>query len=488
MKPTPARRSWPLALASIAVACSASSPEPLPPAASIAAPPPSARVPAEPVPAIAAEVLRSSRAFEMVRSLSDEAGPRLAGSEGAKVAIAWGLRTMKGAGLASVRAEPVTVPRWERGAESAVLIAPYKQPLAVTALGGSVATPPGGIEADVVFVGSLDDAERMDPKLVAGKIAFFSVVTERTRDGSGYGRAGKVRGYAAITAAKLGAVAAVIRSIGTDRDRLPHTGAMRYDPAVPKIPAAALAIPDAELVERALRAGQRVRLKLALETRSLPDAEDANVIGEVKGAGAPDEIVLLGAHLDAWDLGRGAIDDGAGCAIVIEAARQIALLRPPLRRTVRVVLFANEENGLAGARSYAKAHAAEIDKHVVAMEADLGAGRAWAARFLGPDAARGAFSEVARAIAPLGIEPHRDDAHGGADLLPLIFRGVPAIDVQQDATRYFDLHHTANDTIDQIDKADLDHAAAAFTAVAWKAASGALDFGRVPADKRGKDP
>src|SRR6185437_7237027 len=206
---------------------------------------------------------------------------------------------------------------------------------------------------------------------------------DRTRDGSGYGRAVVARGQGAIHAAKLGAVAVLVRSIGTDQSRAPHTGGMHYDDGVAKIPAAALAIPDADVLHRLLSRGGHVRVRLSLGARSLPDAEGANVVGDVEGSATPKEVVLLGAHLDSWDLGRGAIDDGAGCAIVMEAARQIAGLPQHPRRTVRVVLFANEENGLRGARAYAAAHAAELGDHVVALEADLGAGRVYATRFLG---------------------------------------------------------------------------------------------------------
>jgi Zn-dependent M28 family amino/carboxypeptidase len=310
---------------------------------------------------------------------------------------------------------------------------------------------------------------------------------ERTRDGSGYGRAVPPRSQGAIHAAKLGAVAVVIRSVGTDENRAPHTGAMRYDEKVPKIPAAALAIPDADTLHRLLAQKRRVRLKLQLGARTLPDADGANVIGEVEGSAAPQEIVLLGAHLDSWDLGRGAIDDGAGCAIVIEAARQIAKLPRHPRRTVRVVLFANEENGLRGARGYAAAHPAELGAHVIAMEADLGAGRVYEARFLGAPAAAPAFRAVAAGAEPLGVHISGEDAHGGADILPLMEAGVPVIDLRQDATAYFDFHHTANDTLERVHKDEIDQAAAAFAAVAFAAADAPTDFGRLPEDKRKRD-
>ncbi|HSN98063.1 MAG TPA: M20/M25/M40 family metallo-hydrolase, partial [Candidatus Nanopelagicales bacterium] len=251
----------------------------------------------------------------------------------------------------------------------------------------------------------------------------------------------------------------------------------------PKIPAAALSVPDAEMLERLLAKGP-ARLSMTLTSRNLPDVESANVIGEVPGSEAPDEIVLLGAHLDSWDITPGALDDASGCAIVIEAARAIAASPRKPRRTVRVVLFANEEFGLSGARAYADAHADEMARHVTATEADLGDGRVLTARFLGPAEARPAFEALVRPLAPLGVQIVAEDAYGGADLQPLRARGVPLVELRQDATRYFDVHHTANDTLSKVVKQDLDHAAAAFAAFAWSAADMPGDLGRVPEDKR----
>jgi carboxypeptidase Q len=431
-------------------------------------------------------VLATSEAYATVRSLQDEAGPRLSGSPGDAIAVAWAVRAMKAAGLANVRAERVVVPRWERGEERAEIVSPSPQPLVIAALGGSVATPPGGVTGEVVEVPSLDAIDHADPSKITGKIVFVDLPMERTADGSGYGRAVGPRALGAIRAAKKGAVGVVIRSVGTDKSRAPHTGNMRYEEGVPKIPAAALSIPDADAIHRRIAAGERVTIKMTLGARTLPDAESANVVGEVIGTSAPKEIVLLGAHLDSWDLGRGALDDGAGCAIVMEAARQIGKLGPA-RRTVRVVLFANEENGLKGARAYAAAHASEIPQHVVALEADLGDGRVREARFLGAAASAPLFRAVASAVEPLGARISDEPAHGGADLIPLIDAGVPVLDLRQDATRYFDFHHTANDTIEQVRKVDLDHATAAFATVAYAAAQARGDFGRIPEADRHTD-
>lgn len=425
--------------------------------------------------------LADSGAYAIVQSLTDEVGPRLSGSPGMQAAIAWGVRTMQAAGLARVHAEPVTVPHWERGVETAAMTAPRAQPLAVTALGGSVATPPDGIDAEVVRVESIEAAEKLAPDGAKGKIVFFDVPIERARDGSGYGHGVKVRVRAAALAAKAGAVAAVVRSIGTDETRLPHTGAMRYDDGAPKIPAAALSIPDADLLARATLRGP-VRMRLTLGCRTLPDAQAANVVGDVVGSAAPDEIVLVGAHLDSWDLGTGAIDDAAGCGIVIAAARQIAKLPRKPKRTVRVVLFANEENGLAGAKAYATEHAAELSMHVAAMEADFGGAPAYEIRSLGlPESPA---SLLARLVGPLGVARSREEAEGGADVSPLRAAGVPVIDLRQDGTRYFDVHHTANDTLDKVSRAELDRAVAAYALVVWGAADLAGDLGRIPEAKR----
>ena len=437
--------------------------------------------------AVRDDVLATSRAYETVQSMTDASGPRLSGSPGNDAAVAWGKRALEAAGLANVHTEPVKVPHWERGEEHGAIVSPVAQPVALTALGGSVGTKPEGIEAEVVEIASLDALDHADRAHVAGKIVFLDGHMDRTSDGSGYGRAVWPRSKGAIGAAKLGAVGVVIRSVGTDGSRAPHTGAMKYDDAVPKIPAAALSVSDAEVLHRLLAAGKPVRFRMVLGAQTLPDADGANVVGDVPGSGAHPEIVLLGAHLDAWDLGRGALDDAAGCAIVIEAARHIATLARRPRRTVRVVLYANEENGLRGAKAYAKAHEAELAQHAVAIEADLGDGRVRSAAFLGPAEARPLFRAVEAAAEPLGAVLSDAEGHGGADLIPLVEAGVPIIDLRQDATRYFDYHHTAEDTLDHVRKADLDAAAAAFAAVAYAAADAPGEFGRVPEEKRHRE-
>jgi carboxypeptidase Q len=428
-------------------------------------------------------VAAGSRAADWVRELTDRAGPRLAGSPGDRAAVAVALEMLKSLGFANVRAEKVTVQVWSRTAERGEITLPVSQKLALAAIGGSVATPDGGIEAEVIGVRSFDELEAKKDTL-RGRIVFYDVTTERTKDGSGYGKSVVYRGSGASRAAKYGAAGVLVRSIGTDDNRLPHTGALDYAADQPKIPAAALSIPDADLLAHLLAGGGPVRVRFALSCGAEPDGESANVIGEVPGRDMPGEIVVLGAHLDSWDLGRGAIDDGAGCGIVIEAARQIAALARHPRRTVRVVLFANEENGLAGGRAYAAAHAAELSRHVAALEADSGTGRplglSWNA---GPSAAP-LFGQIAGVLGVLDAAALTIGGDGGADISRMLTAGVPLIGLSQDESTYFDFHHTANDTFDKIVPKDLDRAAAAAAVAGWCVAETAQPIERVPAENR----
>jgi hypothetical protein len=358
------------------------------------------------------------------------------------------------------------------------MVSPFAQHLVVAALGGSVGTPAAGVEADVVEAASVDELMKLNADALRGKIVFLDPIMRRTRDGSGYEEAVRSRFIGAREAARRGAVALLLRSVGTDHDRLPHTGAKSKDEH--EIPAAAVSVPDAEMLHRVLAEKKPARVRLVLGSRMLPDAESANVVGEVTGREKPHEIVLLGAHLDSWDMGTGAVDDGAGVAIVLEAARLLQALPQKARRTVRVVLFANEEHGLEGAREYARVHAAEASAHVVATEADFGADGVYAVRWLGDPSTRERFVDLARLLAPLGIERQDDKGSPGADVSPLQGLGVPILDLRQDVTRYFDLHHSANDTVDKIDPGILAQAAAAYATAAWAAAEMDGDFGRIP--------
>ncbi len=428
------------------------------------------------------EAAKGSRgAFDVVASLTDEVGPRMAGSSGDKAAVAWAQKTMAGLHLTHVKAEPVTVDVWVRGEESGSIVSPVTQRLAVVALGGSVGAR--DLEADVIEMPTLDALRAADPKAVAGKIVFLSAAMPRSKNGKGYGMTVPIRAQGAAIAAGLGAVGVIIRSVGTDHDRLPHTGYMHAAP----IPAASVSVPDAEMLERMLASGRPVRVRLSLGAHAEGQASSANVIGEIVGSERPGEVVVVGAHLDSWDLARGAIDDGAGCGIVLEAARLITGRRAP-RRTVRFVLFANEEQGIVGARAYAKAHAIEATHTIAAIEADEGTGRAYALRVTGgPNAAR-SLAAAAVSLEALGImmDP-AEGARGGSDISPLRQAGVPVLDLPQDMTTSFDIHHSANDTLDKVDPDALEQVASAYAAVAYILADGKIDLGRVPESKRESD-
>jgi carboxypeptidase Q len=484
-RPTPARRKGrplvPIILLSLAGAATAQSP-----------PQPSSTLPTpliERAATLRDAALAGTRALEIVRSLTFEVGPRSAGSPGDRAAVDWALRTLRQLGFENVHAEKVTVPHWDRGTISGEILSPWPQPVVLAALGGSVGTSAAGdagIEAEVVEVPSLAALDKLDPARVQGKIVFYNVRMERTRDVSGYRDAVPVRGAGASRAAKRGAVAVLLRSIGTGHDRFPHTGAMRYEEGGTKIPAVALSPADADLLAAEVASGRPVRFRLRSTARMLPEAESANVVGEIRGRERPDEIVLLGAHLDSWDLGTGGIDDGAGVGIVAEAARRIGQLKERPRRTIRVVLFANEEFGTSGARAYAQAHAAELPKHVFTAESDLGAGKVYRlSSAVAPDHLP-VVAELAKLLTPLGVEPGGNDAHGGSDISPLGQAGVPLLDFDQDATSYFDWHHSANDTVDKIDPKEIDQNVAAWAAVAYAVADMPGDLGRAPVGKKGE--
>lgn len=422
----------------------------------------------------------SELAMEVLASLATEVGHRLAGSDGDKRAVEWAKRKLTELGLENVRAEPVTVPHWVRGENTGEILAPYPQRVVLTALGGSVATPDAGLEAEVLRAESLEALMALPAGAAQGKIVFIDGRMERTRDGSGYGRAVRKRGAGPVEAARKGALALLIRSAGTSKNRIAHTGGTRYQPEVPRIPAASLSNPDADLLAAQVASGKPVRFRLRLLTRELPDELSANVIGEVRGREKPNEIVLLGAHLDSWDMGQGAQDDGAGCAIVTAAAKLIAALPEPPRRTLRVVLFANEEFGLSGARAYAVAHEAELPQHVAAFESDLGAGTVWSFTSGVEERHLPTVEAIGKLLAPLGIEYRGNQSRGGADLSPMRPARVPFFDLAQDAAPYFELHHTDNDTLAMVDPASLKQNVAAHAVLAYVLAELEEDLGRGP--------
>ena len=421
------------------------------------------------------KALNDPAAFAFVESLTTEIGQRLAGTEAHKRAVEWAEARLKQAGFENVHSEPFTLPAWIRGAESAEIVDPVPQHLAITALGGSVATGGDGIEAEIALFRTYAELLAAPPGSLAGKIAVVTQHMVRAQDGSGYGAANPIRRAGPSEAAKRGAVAYLLRSLGTDNHRLPHTGALNYEDGAPRIPAAALSIPDAEQLERLAALGP-VRLRLVLTPTVRENAPSWNVVGEIKGAERPDEVVLIGGHLDSWDLGTGATDDGAGIAITFGAARLIASLPQRPSRTIRLVLFGAEEMDFSGA-AYAKAHEAETGKIVIAGEADFGARVVYSVQ-LPPGAAGSEFGRMlARVIAPLGANIDRRPALGsGEDIRDLQKAGVPVVSLRQDGLDYFDTHHTADDTLDKIEPKQLNQAVAVWTAFTYLAAASDVDF------------
>ena len=427
------------------------------------------------------EALAGDGAYDFLRRLTTEVGPRFAGTDGDRRGVEWAKEELERMGFANVRTEEVTVPRWRRGHAAGWIVAPYPQDMVVVALGGSVGTPDGGLEAEVVRVGSLEELTNLDRATVDGKIVFIDQRMSRSRDGSGYGATVGNRTRGAATAALLGAQAVLVRSVGTSNDRLAHTGTMRYEDGGDRIPAAALSNPDADVLAQQLAGSEPVIFHLDLGCEDLGEAPSANVIGEIPGREKPEEIVVLAAHLDSWDLGTGAIDDGAGCAIVSEAARLLALAMPEgPRRTIRVLLTANEEFGLSGALAYGEKYLYDMDSHVAAAESDLGAGPIYALRSRVSPEALPAVRDMQRLMEPLGIEYQGNEARGGADLRPMRQNRVPVFDLRQDATLYFDYHHNANDTFDKVDPRELAQNVAAYAVFALVASEYEPGFGRGP--------
>jgi carboxypeptidase Q len=402
-------------------------------------------------------------AWRRLAELTDTFGARLSGSANLARAIQWAAQTMKSDGLENVRTEPVMVPRWVRGREEAEVIDPPRHDLPILGLGGTVGTPAGGLEADLLVVNSFDEL-RSRASEARGKIVLFDVAY------GGYAETVTYRNGGARAAAQQGAVAVLVRSIGPIGLRTVHTGSVSYVPEVPAIPAAAIAAEDANRLGRLARSGRRTRLRLLLEGRREADEESANVVGEIIGREKPNEIVLLGGHLDSWDVGTGASDDGVGCIITWEAARLMAKLGIRPRRTVRVVLWTNEENGLRGAAAYAERYAATAADHVFALESDLGVFAPAALGFSGSMAARAMMGQIALLLEPLNF-PDITAGGGGADIGPIAQAGkVPTMAYIGDAARYFVIHHTAADTIDRILPEEVSKAAAAIAVIAYAVA------------------
>jgi carboxypeptidase Q len=422
-------------------------------------------------------------AHALVESLTTEVGPRLAGSAGDKAAVAWAMREMKRLGFANVRTSEAFVPNWVRGEAEFAVTAPWPQPMPTLALGGSVGTPDEGIEAEAVMIRDLAALDALGPDAVRNRIVFFSNRMERTRDGSGYMKAVGVRASGPSAAAARGAVGVVIRSIGTSDHRFPHTGGTRYSLNAPRIPALAISNPDADALERQFASGEAVRLRMKSSARDLPQVRSANVIGEIPGGDLADEIVILAAHLDSWDPGVGALDNASGCAIQLSVAKLIRELGVKPRRTIRVVLFANEEYAASGSIAYMAAHEAELPRHVLGFEADFGAGPVWRLASRVNPAQLHAVDQIHRALAPLDLVRGGNEATGGADLDGLARLGMPLIDPSLDGTHYFDVHHTANDTLARVDPNAIRQSVAVFAVSVWLGAQYPGKWERVGAQK-----
>ena len=428
-------------------------------------------------PALRQIALDSDLAYRITESLTTEVGPRLAGSEADARAVAWATAKFHELGYDKVWTEPVTFPKWERRSESARVVGANAQPLVLTALGGS---PGGAVEADVVRFDTLAALEAVPTGGLAGKIAFIDQKMERARDGSGYGVGSRVRSRGPSAAVRAGASAYLMRSAGTDSNRSPHTGITRFDEGLTPIPSAALSVPDADQLARLVALGQPIRVSLMLDCGWNGEATSANVIGEMTGSRLPDEVVLIGGHLDSWDAGTGAIDDAAGVGITMAAGKVIGELARRPARTIRVVAFANEEQGLHGGYAYAKAHADTLVKHQIGAESDFGAGRIYAFDTSAPPHAKVAAQQIADALAPLGIAYTPGEGGPGPDISPFATQGLAWGNLRQDGTDYFDYHHTPDDTLDKIDPEALAQNVAAYAVFAYLAASADGDFGSAP--------
>ena len=396
---------------------------------------------------IIARATRDSAAWNRLAVLTETFGNRFSGSESLERAIDWVLAEMRKDGLDGVRGEPVMVPRWVRGAESVELLSPRRANLPMLGLGGSVATPAQGITADVMVVGSYDDL-RARASEAKGKIVLFNVPF------TVYGQTVAYRSGGAVAAARVGAVASLVRSITPYSMRTPHTGGMAYNDSVPKIPHAAITPEDADMIARMIQRGERVTVKLTMSARLMPDAQSRNVIAELRGTTSPDEVVVMGGHIDSWDVGRGAMDDAGGVVVAWEAIRILKELGLRPRRTIRVVGWTNEENGLRGGNGYRDAHRAELDKHVAAIESDGGVFKPLGFGFTGSDSAFALVRQIGSLLAGIGAG---DIARGGggADIGPIMALGVPGLGLNVDGTRYFWYHHTEADTVDKLDQRDV---------------------------------
>ncbi|OFC72428.1 M20/M25/M40 family metallo-hydrolase [Alteromonas confluentis] len=422
---------------------------------------------------------QDSLSYDVIESLTTEVGARYAGTPAADKSVQWAQDKMKALGFDKVWVEESKVPQWTRGDLTAAISGPYPHKVVALALGGSVGTNGKELKAEVVEFASLEALQAAKSGSLDGKIAYVGYRMERHKDGHGYGDAVGARVAGASIAAEKGAVAFLLRSVGTDTNRFAHTGMMRYSDGIKKIPAVAISNPDADLLENMLKREQPVTFSLTTSASGPTGktATIANVIGDVTGSEKPNEVVTIGAHLDSWDVGTGAIDDGIGVGITLAAGHYIAELPQRPARTVRVILFAAEEIGLWGAKDYVEQHKGDMDQHVIGAEWDFGNGAIYE---LTPGVGAEALSEVrsfAEYLAPFGVGmSDKNDAKGQSDMSALGEAGQPAINFSPDGSDYFDYHHTENDTLDKVDADALKINTGIFTAFAYWAATSETNF------------
>ena len=413
----------------------------------------------DPASRLVAEAMSSRFAWERLALITDTFGHRLSGSASLEDTIRWVVQEMNSDGLENVHTEPVKVPHWVRGLESAEIMAPRPRPMVMLGLGNSIGTPPEGIEADTIVVHSFEDLDAARDR-VRGRIVVFNVPFTTYSETVQFRSAGPSR------AAALGAVAALVRSVGPAGLRLAHTGALRYADSVAQIPAAAITSEDAEALQRMQDRGTPVKVRLRMQAKFLPDADSFNVVGEIRGRERPDEVVVVGGHLDSWDVGTGSTDDGGGCVVTWEAVRLMKKLSLRPRRTVRVVLWTNEENGTRGGQAYRDRHRDQLPNHVLMLESDSGVFRPTGFGFTGSPPAHAKVVAIASLLR--GIQADRIAGPGeGSDIGPSVeAAGMPAMSLEVDGD-YFLIHHTQADTVDKIDPVDMARGAAAIGVMAY---------------------
>ena len=411
--------------------------------------------------------MREGHAYPWLVELSTTIGPRLSGSPGAKLAVEWGKRELQRT-ADSVWLQPVMVPQWVRGKKEIARIKKSRSVINVCALGGSVGTGPGGVTGEVVEVKNLEELKLLGEEKIRGKIVFFNRPMDpaKIHTFSAYGGAVDQRGSGPSEAARFGAIGAIIRSMGLNQEDYPHTGSLRYEPSLPKIPAVAISTKHADQLSKSLQANEHLQFYFETHCETLPDVQSFNVIGEIKGSEYPNEIIVVSGHLDSWDLGQGAHDDGAGVVHAMEVLRLFKVLGIKPKRTIRAVLFMNEENGLRGGIEYARQVELKKEKHVAAIESDRGGFTPRGFSMSASAAVRDQIKSWEPLLEPYGLTDF-DQQGGGADIGPLESFGIPLIGFLPDSQRYFDYHHTATDTIDKVSKRELELGAASIAALVY---------------------